>query len=411
MPDKAIDILDEASSKVRIKGYVVPENIKKIEEKINNIIMEKDEAIYLQDFEKAARLRDIEIEQKNILENEKQKWREKKLQEKVVLNIEDIRDIVSKLTQIPLTKINETENNKLKNLEENLKQKIIGQDEAIKSVVSAIKRGRIGINDPNKPMCSFLFLGSTGVGKTKLSKVLAYSLFGNENNVIKLDMSEYMEAHSVSKIIGSPPGYVGYEEGGQLTKKIRKNPYSILLIDEIEKGHPDVINILLQILDEGNVTDASGRKVNFKNVIIIMTSNIGSELITENKKIGFASQNSERQNINKDILNLLKKKFRPEFLNRIDEIIIFNKLTKQDIIKIISIEIDKLKKRLEKNNIKIEIEESVKESIAMNQIDLNFGAREVKRKIQQLIEIEIAEKIIKGDLEPGQILKLKIDNE
>lgn len=409
MPDKAIDLLDEAASKVKLKMYTLPENIKELEEKLNKTIKEKDKAIFVQDFEKAAELRDEEVEAKNRLEEEKEKWRNKNLENKVILSVDDIREVVVNLTGIPLTKITQTENSKLNNLEDELKREIIGQENAIKSISSAIKRGRIGINDPNKPICSFLFLGSTGVGKTKLSKVLAKSLFGNESDIIKLDMSEYMEAHSVSKIIGSPPGYIGYDEGGQLTKQIRQKPYSIILIDEIEKAHPDVINILLQILDEGNLTDSSGRKVNFKNTIIIMTSNIGSELITENKKIGFASQNLQEENKNKDILNVLKRQFRPEFLNRIDEIIIFNKLSIADIIKIISIEISKLEKRLEKKNIKIEIDENVKENIARNHIDLNFGAREIRRKIQQLIENVIAEKIVNEELKENQLIKFKLE--
>ncbi len=410
MPDKAIDLLDEASSKAKMKTYMLPKSIKKVEEKVNEIEKEKNEAIAMQDFEKAAQLRDNEITQRNALEKEKERWREEKLNDKIILNANDIREVVSNLTKIPLTKITQTENSKLNNLQNELKRKIIGQDYAIESVTNAIKRGRIGINDPNKPICSFLFLGSTGVGKTKLSRVLAKSLFGSENNIIKLDMSEYMEAHSVSKIIGSPPGYIGYEEGGQLTKKIRSNPYSIILIDEIEKAHHDVINVLLQILDEGSLTDASGRKVNFRNTIIIMTSNVGSEFITENKKIGFTSKNSETLDKNKEVYNALKKEFRPEFLNRIDEVIIFNKLNKDDLIKIISIELENLQSRLSKRRITLNVNEDVKEYICENEIDSNYGAREVKRKLQRLIENVIAENMINEELKNNQMISFELIN-
>lgn len=410
MPDKAIDLLDEASSRAKMRTYTLPKSIKKTEEKVNEIEKEKNDAIALQDFERAAQLRDNEITQRNKLEKEKENWRQEKINDNVVLNANDIREVVSNLTKIPLTKITQTENSKLNDLQNDLKKKIIGQDYAIESVTNAIKRGRIGINDPNKPICSFLFLGSTGVGKTELSRVLAKSLFGSENSIIRLDMSEYMEAHSVSKIIGSPPGYVGYEEGGQLTKKVRNNPYSIILIDEIEKAHHEVINVLLQILDEGSLTDASGRKVNFRNTIIIMTSNVGSEFITENKKIGFTSKNLEMLDKNKDIYNALKKEFRPEFLNRIDEVIIFNKLNKENLIKIISIEIQNLQKRLSKRKIKINVEDKVKEYICENEIDSNYGAREVKRKLQRLIENVIAEKIVNEELKNNQEINFKFIN-
>ena len=410
MPDKAIDLLDEASSRAKMRTYTLPKSIKKTEEKVNEIEKEKNDAIALQDFERAAQLRDNEITQRNKLEKEKENWRQEKINDNVVLNANDIREVVSNLTKIPLTKITQTENSKLNDLQSDLKKKIIGQDYAIESVTNAIKRGRIGINDPNKPICSFLFLGSTGVGKTELSRVLAKSLFGSESSIIRLDMSEYMEAHSVSKIIGSPPGYVGYEEGGQLTKKVRNNPYSIILIDEIEKAHHEVINVLLQILDEGSLTDASGRKVNFRNTIIIMTSNVGSEFITENKKIGFKSKNLEMLDKNKDIYNALKKEFRPEFLNRIDEVIIFNKLNKENLIKIISIEIQNLQKRLSKRKIRINVEDKVKEYICENEIDSNYGAREVKRKLQRLIENVIAEKIVNEELKNNQEINFKFIN-
>ncbi len=409
MPDKAIDLLDEAASKVRMKAYTIPEHLKEKEKEIQKITMQKDEAIQYQDFERAAKLRDKEIEAKNYFAIEQEQWRNSNIKEKVKLTTEDIREVISNLTQIPLTKITESENEKLSNLENELYKQIVGQKEAIKSISQAIKRSRVGINDPNKPLCSFLFLGPTGVGKTELSKALAYNLFGNENTIIKLDMSEYMEAHSVSKLIGSPPGYVGYEEEGMLAKSVRKNPYSIILLDEIEKAHPDIMNILLQILDEGILTDSTGRKINFKNTIIIMTSNIGARLITENRKLGFGEDNTNEDN-KKIVIAELKKEFKPEFINRIDEIIVFNKLKEEDIIKIIDIMILQLQERLKEKDIKIEVTNEFKKYISKNEIDLNYGARQLKRKLQDIIENKIAEEIIKGNLKTQQKIIFDVKN-
>lgn len=411
MPDKAIDLLDEAASKVRMKVFTVPEELKEKEKKIQEIAKEKNEAINYQEFEKAARLRDQEIEARNNLVIEQEQWRNNNIKEKVKLTIDDVREVISNLTQIPLTKITQSENEKLINLESELRKKIVGQEEAIKSISQAIKRSRVGINDPNKPLCSFLFLGPTGVGKTEVSKALAYNLFGDENTIIKLDMSEYMEAHSVSKIIGSPPGYVGYEEEGMLTKRVRKNPYSIILLDEIEKAHPDVMNVLLQILDEGILTDSTGRKINLKNTIIIMTSNIGAHLITENRTLGFGERNSNEDN-KKVVMSELKKEFKPEFINRIDEIIVFNKLRAEDIVKIIDIMILELQERLKEKNITIEITKEFKNYISKKEIDLNYGARQLKRKLQDIIENKIAEEIIEGKLQKEQKIIFDVkDNE
>ena len=409
MPDKAIDLLDEASSKVRMKAYTVPEYLKEKEKKVQEIISKKNDAINCQKFEEAARYRDIEIKEKNELVLEVEKWREKNIKENVKLEKEDVREVISNLTQIPVTKITEDENNNLIKLEDNLRKRIVGQDEVIKSISKAIKRSRVGINDPNKPLCSFLFLGPTGVGKTEISKALAYNLFGSENSIIKLDMSEYMEAHSVSKIIGSPPGYVGFEEEGILTKKVRSNPYSIILLDEIEKAHPDIMNILLQILDEGILTDSTGRNINFKNTIIIMTSNIGANKITENRSLGFGNSNSNENN-KKTVINELKKELKPEFINRIDEIIVFNKLNKEDIIKIIDIMIEELQERLKDKKIQIELTNEFKNYIVENKIDLNYGARELKRKLQEIIENEIAERIICNELKPKRKIIFDIKN-
>ena len=401
MPDKAIDLLDEASSKIRMKMYTAPEELNLIEKEIKDITNNKNEAIMRQDFEEAARLRDLEIETKNKFVKSQEEWKNNSIKQKVKLTKEDVREVISTLTQIPLTKITESETQQLNNLENELHKKIIGQEEAIKSITKAIKRSRVGINNPNKPLCSFLFLGPTGVGKTEISKVLAYSLFGDENMIIRIDMSEYMEPHSVSKIIGSPPGYIGFEEEGMLTKKVRQNPYSIILLDEIEKAHPDVINILLQILDEGNLTDSTGRKINFKNTIIIMTSNVGAKLITENRKLGFGENNINEDN-KKRVLKELKNSFKPEFINRIDEIIVFNKLTTENINNIIDIMILELQDRLKEKKIKIKMTEELKKYIITKEIDLDYGARQLKRKLQDIIENRIAEEIINGHLKEGQ---------
>ena len=407
MPDKAIDLLDETASKVKMKTYTIPENIKILEEEAKKIEKEKEEAIYIQDFEKAAKLRDDEISKKNELRDERDKWKNKNIQTKTIISVGDIRKVISDLTGIPVTQIYETENNKLINLEKDLKKRIIGQEEAISKISKVIIRGRVGINDPNKPMGSFLFLGPTGVGKTEITKVLANNLFGNEKNIIKLDMSEYMEAFSVSKIIGSPPGYVGFEQETNLTKKVRKNPYSIIVFDEIEKAHTDVLNILLQILDEGVLTDSSGRKINFKNTIIIMTSNLGADKITNVNKLGFGESNNIEEN--KLIMNELKKEFKPEFINRIDNIIIFNKLTTNDLVKILDIVLDDLNKRIEQKKINLKVTDEVKRYIVENEIDLNYGARQLKRKVQEIIENKIAQELIEGNLKETSTIEFYIE--
>ena len=305
-------------------------------------------------------------------------------------------------TRIPVKKITQDENERLRNLEKTLHERVVGQNEAVEAVSKAIRRGRVGLKDPNRPIGSFLFLGPTGVGKTELSKALAESLFGNEESMIRIDMSEYMEGHSVSKLIGSPPGYVGYDEGGQLTEKIRRNPYSVVLFDEIEKAHPDVMNMLLQILDDGRLTDSNGRTVNFKNTVIIMTSNVGARMITEKKTLGFTSKldeksqdNKEYEETKKDVLAELKKEFRPEFINRIDEIIVFHKLQKDEMRQIVDIMLKDVIGRMEKQNYKIEIEEAVKDKIIEKGIDASYGARPLKRTIQNMIEDKLAEAILR----------------
>ena len=411
LPDKAIDLIDEAASRVKMRTYTRPENLKELEDKILEYEKEKDEAIRVQDFEKAAKLRDSEKMAKEKLEKDKQKWENKNNRSVTTLEEDDIADVIASWTKIPVKKITEDENEKLKHLEDSLHKRVVGQKEAVEAVAKAIRRGRVGLKDPNKPIGSFLFLGPTGVGKTELAKSLAETLFGNEDSMIRVDMSEYMESHSVSKLIGSPPGYVGFDEGGQLTEKIRRKPYSVILFDEIEKAHPDVMNMLLQILDDGRLTDSQGRTVNFKNTVIIMTSNIGARLITDKKTLGFEQNKKEEankkeyENVKKEVLSELKREFKPEFINRIDEIIVFHKLENNEIKQIIDIMLEQVKKRLEEQNIKIEIDDSVKELIAKKGIDSNYGARPLKRAIQSMLEDKIAESILDGIVKPGKVSK------
>ena len=409
LPDKAIDLVDEAASRVRMKTYTVPDSLKKLEDKISELDKEKEEAIRVQDFEKAATLRDEENKAKEELSKGKEKWHNKNSKNVVTLTEEDIADVVANWTGIPVKKISQDENERLKNLEAELHKRVIGQNEAVEAVSKAIRRGRLGLKDPNRPIGSFLFLGPTGVGKTELSKALAESLFGSEDAMIRIDMSEYMEPHSVSKLIGSPPGYVGFDDGGQLTEKIRRKPYSVILFDEIEKAHPDVMNMLLQILDDGRLTDAQGRTVNFKNTVIIMTSNVGARIITDKTSLGFSDSNAkddsvdkDYESIKKDVMSELKKQFRPEFLNRIDEIIVFHKLNDEDVKKIIDIMINQVEKRLNAQNITLDVDEKVKDLIAKNGVDRNYGARPLKRAIQNMLEDKIAEEMLDGKVKQGK---------
>ena len=413
LPDKAIDLVDEAASRVKMRTYTQPESIKKLEDKIIELDKEKEDAIRSQDFEKAAKLRDKVKEEKEKLAKEKEKWRNKNTKSVTTLTEEDIAEVVSSWTGVPVQKLTQSENEKLKNLETILHQRVVGQNEAIEAISKAIRRGRVGLKDPNRPIGSFLFLGPTGVGKTELSKALAEALFGNENAMIRVDMSEYMEPHSISKLIGSPPGYVGFDEGGQLTEKIRRKPYSVILFDEVEKAHPDVMNMLLQILDDGRLTDAQGRTVNFKNTVIIMTSNIGARMITDKNTLGFSVSTNQKEeaqkeyeNIKKDVMGELKKQFRPEFINRIDEIIVFHKLTDENVKQIIEIMLNQLQKRMKEQNIELEIDESVKDLIAKKGVDTNYGARPLKRAIQSVLEDKIAEQILDGKIKPNQKAKV-----
>ena len=417
LPDKAIDLIDEASSKVKMQTYTKPDSIRKLEDEIEKINKEKEEAIATQNFEKAAKLRDESKNKKQQLQEKQNKWKDSNTKKVMTLNKENIAQVIATWTGIPVNKITETENEKLKHLEENLHKRVVGQNEAVTSVAKAIRRGRVGLTDPNRPIGSFLFLGPTGVGKTELAKALAEAMFGNEDAMIRVDMSEFMESHSTAKLIGSPPGYVGYDEGGQLTEKVRRKPYSVILFDEIEKAHPDVMNMLLQILEDGRLTDSQGRTVNFKNTIIIMTSNVGARLITDKKKLGFSGENGENldkqeyEDTKKEVMAELKKQFRPEFINRIDDIIVFHKLEGKDIRQIIDIMLIQVKNRLETQNIKIDIDDSVKELIAKKGVDNNYGARPLRRAIQNMLEDKIAEAILDGKVKPGKKSIATVEND
>ena len=410
LPDKAIDLIDEAASRIKMKTYTVPDKIKDIENQVEELGKEKEEAIRVQDFEKAASLRDKEHELKDKLEKDKKKWENKNSKAVTTLKEDDIAEVISSWTNIPVKRLTQDENEKLKNLEHTLHERVIGQDEAVSAVAKAIRRGRLGLKDPNRPIGSFLFLGQTGVGKTELSKALAETLFGNEDSMIRIDMSEYMESHTVSKLIGAPPGYVGFDEAGQLTEKVRRKPYSVILFDEIEKAHPDVMNMLLQILDDGRLTDGQGRTVNFKNTVIIMTSNVGARLLADKKALGFSVDDKDKsraeqkdyEDTKKEVIAELKKQFKPEFLNRIDETIVFHKLNNDDISKIIDIMLKKVEKRLTEQNIIVEIDKKAKELVAKSGVDDNYGARPLRRAIQNMIEDRIAEEILDGNIVPGK---------
>ena len=404
LPDKAVDLMDEAASKVKMRNYTEPDSIRKMKEEIEKVDKEKEDAIRLQDFEKAAKLRDESKAKKAKYEKSKKEWENTNSKEVRNLTYDDIADVVASWTGIPVSKVSESESAKLKNLEENLHKRVIGQEEAVSAVARAIKRSRMGLKDANKPIGSFLFLGPTGVGKTELSKALAESLFGTEDAMIRIDMSEFMEAHSTAKLIGAPPGYVGYDEAGQLTEKVRRKPYSVILFDEIEKAHPDVMNMLLQLLDDGRLTDNQGRTISFKNTVIIMTSNIGARLITEKKTLGFVSSADEEdktreyENTKKEVMAELKKEFKPEFLNRIDEIIVFHKLNTEQIRKIVDLLINNVKKLLKNQEIELDVDDNAKDLIAKKGIDEAYGARPLKRAIQTMVEDKIAEAMLDGKI-------------
>lgn len=405
LPDKAIDLMDEAASKLRMKNLTAPPDMKSKEEEIKRVAGEKENAVRNQDFEKAATLRDKEKVLASELEEMKKNWNSESGKEKLTLTAEDIEDVVTQTTGIPVKKLVHEESERLLNMENILHKRVVGQDEAVNAVARAIRRGRVGLKDPKRPIGSFLFLGPTGVGKTELSKALAEVLFGDESAMIRVDMSEYMEKHTVSKMIGSPPGYVGFDDGGQLTEKVRRKPYSVILFDEIEKAHPDVFNIMLQILDDGRLTDAKGRTVDFKNTVIIMTSNIGAKTITDSKKLGFtpAEDNFDRnqETIRENVMDELKRSFRPEFLNRIDDIIVFKQLDREDIKQIASRLCDSVVKSLKELGITLSVEDSAIDVLVEKGFDVTYGARPLKRAIQSLIEDKMAEKMLEKTFSEG----------
>ncbi len=411
MPDKAIDLIDEGAAKVRIQSLTAPPDLKDLEEQIEDIGKEKEEAIRVQDFERAAKLRDKERDLKERLGNMKNNWDTQNSIKTLVVDADKIASVVSSWTKIPIKKLTESESERLLNLENILHKRVIGQNEAVKSIARAVRRARVGIKDPNRPIGSFIFLGPTGVGKTELSKALAEAMFGDENSIIRVDMSEYMESHSVARLIGSPPGYVGHDEGGQLTEAVRRKPYSIVLLDEIEKANPEVFNILLQIMEDGRLTDGKGKVVNFKNTIIIMTSNVGAHQIKKQKSIGFSSNTSsnnetEYEKMKENILGELKQKFRPEFLNRIDDTIVFHKLSDEDLTQIIDLMLSSIRKRLESRDIYLNFEEDSKKFLLSKGIDLDYGARPLRRLIIKEVEDRLSEEILQGNIKIGDRVKV-----
>ncbi|MGB4661641.1 MAG: ATP-dependent Clp protease ATP-binding subunit [Mobilitalea sp.] len=416
LPDKAIDLMDEASSKVRLSTFNSSPELKTLEQDIRRLEDEKERAIKNEAYEKAGEIKkqqEAAQEQYDKLKVSDEKVRQEK---QLVVTEGEIADIISSWTKIPVKKLAEEETERLKNLEVILHQRVVGQSEAVGAVAKAIRRGRVGLKDPNRPIGSFLFLGPTGVGKTELSKALAEAMFGSENSIIRVDMSEYMEKHSVSKLIGSPPGYVGYDEGGQLSEKVRQNPYSVILFDEVEKAHPDIFNILLQVLDDGHITDAQGRKVSFKNTIIIMTSNAGAQNIISPKRLGFASvvdESEDYKRMKEGVMDEVKKIFKPEFINRIDEIIVFHSLTKEDITRIVVIMVATIAKRCKTQmNISLETSEDVVAHLAEVGFDPKYGARPLRRAIQSNIEDLLAEAILAGEIKEGDSVKVEyLDNE
>lgn len=415
MPDKAIDLIDEACSRARLGSLTMPDELKELESRVSAASAEKDVAINNQEFERAAALRDAERALKAELEDKREEWQNKSRSKDISVGRSEIEEIISQWTGIPVKKLAEEESERLRNLETVLHKRVVGQNDAVSAVSKAVRRGRVGLKDPKRPIGSFIFLGPTGVGKTELSKALAEALFGDENAMIRVDMSEFMEKHSVSKLIGSPPGYVGFEEGGQLTEQIRRKPYSVVLFDEIEKAHPDVFNMMLQILDDGRLTDSQGRVVDFKNTVIIMTSNIGSKNIVEPKNLGFSTGEegaaASDKDIRKSVMAELKKAFRPEFLNRVDDIIVFNQLTDEEIKQIAGIMLDSLRRRLEANGIRCCFDESALSLLAKEGFDPVYGARPLRRAIQSKVEDLFAEEMLDGKVKEGDSVTVAADGD
>lgn len=411
MPDKAIDLIDEASAKLRIENLVTPSSIKEINTKIEKIMEEKENAVDSENFEKAAELKDKELSLKEEKKNMKRAWLEDRKLNKLIVTPDEIAKVVSGWTKIPVEKLTEKESEKLLNLEKILHKRVVGQEEAISALSKAIRRARVGLRDPKRPIGSFIFLGPTGVGKTELCKALAEAMFSDEKSIIRIDMSEYMEKHSVSRLIGAPPGYIGHDDGGQLTEAVRRKPYSIVLLDEIEKAHPDVFNILLQIMEDGRLTDSKGKLVDFKNTIIIMTSNIGAHTIKKQKSMGFAfeqKENTEYEKMKENIMEELKRNFRPEFLNRIDDTIVFHKLNKDDMLSIVGLMLKSTSDRLKNNSVNIDFNENCKEFLLEKGIDENYGARPLRRIITKEVEDKLSEELLKGHLRIGDKIAVSV---
>jgi len=413
LPDKAIDLIDEAASRVRIRNYTAPPDLKEVEDKLSNLRTEKEASVRNQEFEKAAKLRDDEHKLKEELDEQKKEW-EKQVgaSDMSLVSEEDVAYIVSSWTGVPVKRLAEEESVRLMKLEETLHKRVIGQDEAVRSVSRAVRRARAGLKDPKRPIGSFIFLGPTGVGKTELGRALAEALFGDENNIIRLDMSEYMEKHATARLIGAPPGYIGYEEGGQLTEKVRRNPYSVILLDEIEKAHPDVFNILLQILEDGRLTDGKGRTVDFRNTVIIMTSNVGATFMKKTA-VGFgaASEEDDYEGMKERIMDELKKTFRPEFLNRVDDQIVFHALGEEHIRQIVDLMLNELNRRIEEYSLQVEVTDEVKGMLLKEGFDPSFGARPLRRVIQRRLEDGISEELLQGKIAPGDTVEVTVDEE
>ncbi|WOV87319.1 ATP-dependent Clp protease ATP-binding subunit [Sporosarcina oncorhynchi] len=413
LPDKAIDLIDEAGSKVRLRSYTTPPNLKELEAKLEAIRHEKNAAVQSQEFEKAASFRDKEQKMKEELETTKTAWKEKQGKKESEVTVNDIAEVVAMWTGVPVSKIAETESAKLLNMEELLHERVIGQSEAVTAISRAIRRARAGLKDPKRPIGSFIFLGPTGVGKTELARALAEAMFGDEDAMIRIDMSEYMEKHATSRLVGSPPGYVGYEEGGQLTEKVRRKPYSVVLLDEIEKAHPDVFNILLQVLEDGRLTDSKGRTVDFRNTVVIMTSNVGAEALKQNRYVGFNLQDGKKdyEGMKSSMLDSLKKAFRPEFLNRVDEMIVFHSLEKDHLQKIVSLMSNELTKRLAEQEITLDLTEAAMLKIADEGYDPEYGARPLRRALQKHVEDRLSEELLKGTVLTGGTVVVDVEND
>jgi ATP-dependent Clp protease ATP-binding subunit ClpC len=416
LPDKAIDLVDEAASRVRLQTTITPPDLKDLEEQLNLLQQEKEAAIKNEEFEKAAQFRDQEQKLRQKMDGLRNEWKNKRSMAEPTVTEEEIAHVVSKWTGIPVTKLKQEETDRLLRMEAIIHERVVGQDEAVDSVSKAVRRARAGLKDPKRPIGSFVFLGPTGVGKTELARALAEALFGDENAIVRLDMSEYMERHTVSRLVGSPPGYVGYEEGGQLTEKVRRKPYSVVLLDEIEKAHPEVFNVLLQVLEDGRLTDAHGRTVDFRNTVVIMTSNVGANLIEHPGSIGFQitrdEENDNYQAMKGKVLDELKKTFRPEFLNRIDEVIVFHALTRDQIKEIVDLMAKPVIKQLAEKGIILELSAEAKEVLAREGFDPTFGARPLRRSIQRLIENPLSDELLKGNIKPNSVIKANVlDNQ